>query len=217
MNKKILNKLVFLDTETTGIEYQDRIFQVAYKFQNKEYCELFKPEVPISIEASETTGFVNADVENKIAFANSEMKKDLEKIFSDPQNIFIAHNAKFDIKMLEKEGLKFNKVIDTLKIAQYLDPQGKLNAYRLQYLRYALDLKIENAQAHNALGDVRVLEALFNRLFLKMKESEKDEEKILAKMIEISAQPVLIKKFSFGKYLGQTVLEVSKTDRGYLE
>ncbi len=210
-----LKKLIFIDTETTGLEEKDRIFQVAYDFQDKEYNELFKPPVPISCGSMEATHYTNKDVEDKKPFENSEMKKHLEEILKE--NIFVAHNAKFDIQMLEKEGLKIEKFIDTYKVAQFLDPQGKLEAYRLQFLRYCLDLEVKDAQAHDALGDIRVLKALFIRLFEKMKKDLGDENLVLEKMMEISKQPILIKKFSFGKYVGEFVEVVLKKDRGYLE
>lgn len=214
MNK--FNNLIFLDTEATGLDEEDRIFQIAYEFQNEEKEELFKPELPIKFGAMEVTHFTNKDVEYKDSFQGSEMKKELEKIFSD-ENIFVAHNAKFDIKMLEREGLKIEKFIDTLKVAQFLDPQGKLEAYRLQFLRYALNLDVKNAQAHDALGDVRVLKALFIRLFERMKKDLGDEKLVIDKMMEISSNPVIYKKINFGKYVGEKLDEVVKKDKGYLE
>jgi DNA polymerase III epsilon subunit-like protein len=208
--------LLFIDTETTGLEKEDKIFQVAYEFNGEEKNELFKPELKISIEAMETTHFTNKDVEEKPEFKNSPMEKDLQKIFEDTNNIFIAHNAKFDVKMLEKENLKVGKVIDTLKIAQFLDPDAKLGAYRLQYLRYALDLKVEDAQAHDALGDIRVLKALFIRLYEKMLK-ENSHEEVIEKMVEISKNPMEVKRINFGKYKGSFVKDIAIEDKGYLE
>lgn len=230
----IFSKLVFIDTETTGIEEEDRIFQVAYDFDNNEYNEMFLPPLPIKIEAMETTHFTNKDVENKPVFEKSKMQKHLQGIFQSEvksideligrvsdikieRNIFVAHNAKFDIKMLEKDNVKVYDFIDTLKVAQFLDTKSHFSAYRLQYLRYALDLDVKDAAAHDALGDIRVLKALFIRLYERMLLELKKPEKVIFKMIEISRQPVLIKKFVFGKYKGDLVEEVVKKDKGYLE
>ena len=212
---KKFDNLIFLDTETTGLEEQDRLFQIAYEFQGKEYNELFKPIVPITIEAMETTNFTNKDVKDKKPFQGSKMEKHLQEILKD--NILVAHNAKFDVKMLEKEGLRVGKFIDTLKIARHLDPQAKLGAYRLQYLRYALDLEIEEAQAHDALGDIRVLKALFIRLYEKLLKEINDEKSVIEKMIEISETPILIRRINFGKYKGQLVADVAQNDKSYLE
>lgn len=209
------NNLIFIDTETTGLNEEDRIFQVAYEFQEKEYDELFKPPIPISCGSMEATHYTNKDVEDKDSFKGSEMEKHLGKILEE--NIFVAHNAKFDIKMIEKEGLKVNKFIDTLKVAQFLDPHGKLEAYRLQFLRYCLDLDVKDAQAHDALGDIRVLKSLFIRLFEKMLKDFESEKDVIEKMIEISSQPVIYKKINFGKYAGEKIDDVVKKDKGYLE
>lgn len=215
--EKEFKKLLFIDTETTGLGQEDRVFQVAYDFDGVEYNESFKPELPICIEAMETTHVTNKDIADKKAFADSEMEKHLSGIFSDSENIFIAHNAKFDVKMLEKENLKVGPVIDTLKIAQFLDPHAKLGAYRLQYLRYALDLEVVDAQAHDALGDIRVLKALFIRLYEKMLKESTDQSETIQKMIQISSEPVLIKKINFGKHAGKMLEEVAEVDKGYLQ
>ncbi len=216
-NVKPKSKLLFLDTETTGREEQDRIFQVAFSFEGREVSELFKPPVPLSIEAMEATHYTNKDVKDKEAFKGSALYRVLEEILSDPATVFVAHNAQFDIEMLQKEGLEVKRFIDTLKVAQHLDPQAKLGAYRLQYLRYALDLEVKDAPAHDALGDVKVLKALFDRLFIKMKQELQDDEAVIAKMEEISRAPTEIKRISFGKYQGKLLVEILEEDRGYLE
>ncbi len=211
------SKLLFLDTETTGREEQDRIFQVAFSFEGKEKSELFRPPVPLSVEAMEATHYTNKDVKDKAPFKGSKLYRELEEILSDPSVVFVAHNAQFDIEMLKREGLKVKRFIDTLKVAQYLDPEAKLGAYRLQYLRYALDLEVKGAQAHDALGDVKVLKALFERLFKKMKQELQDDEAVIKKMEEVSRAPTEIKRISFGKYQGKLLIEILQEDRGYLE
>ncbi|PID83293.1 DNA polymerase III subunit epsilon [Candidatus Campbellbacteria bacterium] len=219
MTKKdnIFKNLIFLDTETTGVEKDDRLFQLAYVFEDKKVDELFNPQKDICIEASETTGYVTKDVKGKEVFENSKAYQELQKLLENRENILVAHNAKFDIRMLENENLKVPRFIDTLKVAQKLDTACFFGAYRLQYLRYAMELEVENAQAHDALGDVLVLQELFQRLYLKMEKQFQNREAILEEMIKISSEPVLIKKFVFGKYKGLTVEDVAKQDQGYLE
>ncbi len=205
-------KLIYLDTETTGLDEEDRLCQVAFKYQDKISDELFKPPLPIKIESMSITHITNKMVANKPPFNNSEMHKSLATAFAEGA-ILVAHNAPFDIKMLEKEGLKVGQYICTKKIAQYLDEKAVIPSYRLQYLRYLLDIEIE-ATAHDALGDILVLEKLFEKLLVKMIKKEGNEESAINKMIEISAKPILIKKFNFGKFKDRFVEEA---DRGYLE
>ena len=211
------SKLLFLDTETTGREEQDRIFQVAYEFEGKERAELFKPPLPLSIEAMEATHYTNRDVADKPTFQETQFYKELKDLLERDDVVFVAHNAPFDIEMLHRDGLEVGRFIDTLKVAQYLDPEAKLGAYRLQYLRYALDLRVDDAQAHDALGDVRVLKALFERLFKKLVQDLEDEEQVIEKMEEISRAPTEIKRISFGKHQGKLLIEILEEDRGYLE
>lgn len=213
MNK---DKLIFLDTETTGAGSEDRLCQVAYNFRGKEFEALFKPPIPIGIEAMSVSHITNKMVEDKESFEGSQMKNDLKELL-DNGNILVAHNAGFDVDMLKREGLEMPNVIDTLKIVQNLDEEAEIPKYNMQYLRYYFDLEVEDATAHDALGDIRVLEKLFDLLFKKMKERGGDEEAIIKEMIEISARPILIKKFNFGKHIGLKVAEVAQNDRGYLE
>jgi len=209
------SKLVFLDTETTGIGADGRLCQVAYSFAGQEVEALFKPPVPIEIEAMSVTHITNKMVADKEPFLNSQMQKDLVEIFAT-DNILVAHNAKFDMDILQRDGVEVKKNIDTLKIAHHLDVDGEVPKHNLQYLRYYYDLEVDQAPAHDALGDVWVLEKLFDYFFQKMLIEMGDEEKVLQAMLEISALPILIKKFNFGKYNGELVSEVAKKDAGYL-
>ncbi|MDH4330227.1 MAG: exonuclease domain-containing protein [Candidatus Moranbacteria bacterium] len=209
------NKLIFLDTETTGLGPDARLCQVAYKFNGEEKEFLFKPPVPIEIEAMSVSHITNRMVEDKEEFHQSETKKELENIFSEG-NIMVAHNAKFDATILEREKLLIDNMIDTQKIAQHLDEEGEIPKYNLQYLRYYFDLDVRDAVAHNALGDVRVLESIFDYFFEKMIHNLEDEKRVIEEMILISSRPVLIKKFNFGKYAGEKVSDVAQKDTGYL-
>lgn len=210
------SNLVFLDTETTGNGPMDRLCEVAYSFNGEEASSLFKPPIPIQVEAMSISHITNKMVEDKEAFIGSEFQKKLSDIFSK-KNILVAHNAKFDAEMLKKEKIEIENSIDTLKIAHHLDKEGKIPKHGLQYLRYFLDLNIEDVVPHSALGDVRVLEKLFERLFQKMLVDIKEESKVIDEMIRISALPILMKKFPFGKYNGALVADIAKTDPGYLK
>ena len=231
-----MEKLIFLDTETTGNDMkEDRLCQVCYKFEDvksgdgeviekgKIVTKNFKPPIPISIKAMSVTNITNKMVENEEAFKGSKTAKNLQEILD--KNILVAHNAKFDIAMLEAEGIKVPKNICTLRLARYLDVGCEVPEYSLQFLRYYYEMELD-VIAHSAEGDVLVLEALFNHLYKKAEEqakfSEKDTDEkkrdiIIKRMLEISAQPSIIRKFVFGKYNGRKLAEIAMEDRGYLE
>lgn len=203
-----MQELIFLDTEATGNDSKnDRLVQICYKTEKGGVrSEYFKPPIPISVEAMSVTHITNKFVEDKPVFEGSAMQGELKNILKD--GVLVAHTALFDIAMLKNEGLEVPRFIDTLRVVRYLDPDNKIPKHNIQYLRYFLDLDVPGT-AHDAEGDVNVLEALFKRLYQKLPDIEK--------MIEISARPTLFKNFIFGKYKGQPIAEVLKTDKRYIE
>lgn len=209
MNRKV----IFLDTETTGIDpLVDRIVQVAYKHDGKISSSYFKPDVPISVKSMSISHITNEMVKDSEEFTSSQMKRELQAILAS--NTLVAHNAGFDVDMLYKEGVKVSTYIDTLKVIRYLDVDNQIPEYGLQYLRYFLGFNIE-AKAHDAEGDVLVLEKLFNYLYERM-EKEGFED-VLDEMIEISSKPLLLRMFNYGKHKGKKIEEVLAYDRNYLE
>ena len=210
-------KLIFFDTETTGNTEKDFLCQIAYKDKNNSFVGLYKPPVRILPEASAVHHISNKMVENKPSFKESTDQPQIKKLFEDENSIVVAHNAPFDLMIINKEGINPNKFICTLRIARHLDKEDKIERYNLQYLRYLLDLDVD-AVAHDALGDVLVLEKLFERLKSKMIEEDNvSEGQVIEKMMEISSRPSLMRTFNFGKHNGKKVEDVLATDRGYLE
>lgn len=208
-------KLLFLDTETTGNLPEDRLCQICYKIGDTLINEFYKPPVPITIESMAVHHITTKMVADKPAFIDSPEFHQLNKLFADGV-IFVAHNAKFDISMVEKEGLSVDKFIDTYRVARHLDEEGKIPSYRLQYLRYLLGIEIE-ANAHDAMGDVLVLEQLFERLLKKIMEKENlSRDTAIDQMIDISSKPVLFKYINFGKYKNSSLDEVVQKDAAYL-
>lgn len=209
-------QLIFLDTETTGHDLAtDRLCQVCYKTADGIYSEYFKPPLPVSIKAMSITNITNKMLKDKEVFRGSAMKKKLEVLFVD--GIMVAHNAKFDGAMLEAEGMSVPRRICTFRVARHLDPENLIPEYNLPYLRYYLELEVEDAIAHSAEGDVEVLYALYENLLTKMTKEGLTEEKAIAEMLEVSGRPSLFKLFNFGKYKDKKIEEVVKTDRNYLE
>lgn len=214
MNKNI----IFFDTETTGNTDKDFLCQIAYKEMGGDsFCSLYKPPFKIPPEASAVHHISNKMVMDKTSFHESPDHQKIKEIFENPNNVVVAHNATFDLAMLKKEDIIPANFICTLRVARFLDKEGKIEKYNLQYLRYLLEIEIE-AQAHDALGDVLVLEKLFERLFKKiMEENNFSEQEAVDEMIEISSHPTILKTINFGKYNGQEIRDIAMTDRGYLE
>lgn len=204
-------KIIFLDTETTTGDLSiARLIQLAYRIPpNEPINELFRSTEPITYEASAVHHITNTMVENKPLFYEAETYQRLKDLLNE--HVLIAHNAKFDIQILNNEGITVPRHICTLKLARRylrLDQMGQsLSGYSMQYLRYAIKgLDIDGAVAHDAAGDIAVLEKLFDHLKSYVAEDlgTFDEAAILERMVQISTEPSLLTRIGFGKYRGQS-------------
>ncbi len=210
-------KLLFFDTETTGNRENDRLCQIAYICEEAIGNEMFKPPLPISIDAMAVHHITNKMVDGKPVFIDSPSHAYLRERAQDPETVFVAHNAPFDLGMLKKEGIEPMNTICTLKVVRALDDENKIPSYKLQYLRYLLDIDIE-ATAHDAMGDVLVLQKVYAYLEKLLREKRNlDTDEAIRIMIDISSLPSLLKHITFGKHKGKTIADVAKEDRGYLE
>ncbi len=217
-------KIIFFDTETTGNTEKDYLCQIAYKTGEETFTGLYKPPVKIPPEASAVHHISNKMIADKISFSESPDSKKIKELFEDKDSVVVAHNAPFDLMIIKKENILPTNFICTLRVARYLDPEAKIGKYNLQFLRYYLDLEVE-ATAHDALGDVLVLEKLYERLNKKIieelvlngAEGENIEDQAIEKMVEVSSHPSLLKFINFGKHNGKEIAEIARIDPGYLE
>ncbi|QOY51455.1 exonuclease domain-containing protein [Candidatus Sulfurimonas baltica] len=214
--------LIFLDVETTGLESADRICSIGLiaidgdKIISK--YDLVNEGKKISSKASSINHITNEMIKDKPKLTDSETYKFLQE-HNNENSTIIAHNLKFDLKMLATCSFKPNtKLIDTLRVTKHLIPECE--QFSLQFLRYELQLyKIEKKEAvkcevtegisaHNALIDSLHVRLLYEYLL---------EISSHVKMIELSFKNVLIEKFEFGKYSGRHIEEIAMIDRAYLE
>ena len=220
-------KYIILDTETTGVEDNDRVIQLGFIVlggaEVEVHNEFFSSDVPISFGAMEVHGITPDMIETKGNCKDSASYKRLQELNTD-ENYLIIHNAPFDIAMLNKEGFNTQmNVIDTLRVAKHI--YADEDAHRLQYFRYKMQLyKDENKEAdslgivvkaHDAIGDVLVLKLFLSRLkndVMKMFPNTN----VVEKMLDLTATPITIKTFKFGKHKGKDLIDVAREDAGYL-
>lgn len=216
-----MSEIIVLDTETSGLGEQGRILELAYIHEhgNKQtYHRTLSKVANITPEAMATHHITPEMLEGEMELGETICYQFLDKELNKSGNFIVAHNATFDINMLMKEGFR-NKmqVIDTLRIVRNVLPNLKF--HNLQYLRYYLGiykqekewikkLNMEETIAHTALGDVLVTYILFDRLRTKYG---------IDKLIEISNTILTDMTLNFGKYKGQKISEVAKTDKSYLK
>ena len=224
-----MTKYVLFDTETTGNQAEDRIIQigamvVGAKGEVRVYNELCSSDIPIKIEAMEVHNITPDMLEGKANFKSTSFYNDLAYLNSE-NNYLIAHNIQFDLGMLEKEGfVNRMKLIDTLRCSKHLYPDS--NYHRLQYFRYSLGLYKDEAKeamkhnivikAHDAIGDVLVMKLLLSKLVARVKEQYRGVNPML-KLEELTRTPVVLKKFKFGKYKGEEIADIARSDTRYIE
>ena len=216
--KLTLDYLAYFDTETTGTDKEDRLVQIAYRYPaaSEDVNAYFKAPLPIKYLAMAVHHITQKMVDDRPAFIDDSVSSRIATL-AEQGVVFVAHNAQFDVKMLAKEGIEIPTYICTLKVIKYLDVDLKCECYQQQYLRYLAGIEVE-AHAHDAWGDILVLEQLFIR-FLKtlMKREKLSCEDAIDKMISITLEPSEIKVFTFGKHKGVKIADIAQSDNGYLK
>ena len=219
-------KTIYLDTEVTGLEKNDKLCQIAFLVVDEQgnfevYEELCNPKIPITKGASDCHGITDDMVADKETFVESSIYQVLESL-NNEENCFVAHNASFDLDMLQRDGFVWRgKVLDTLKVARSLyNNDNTIKSFALQNLRSTLFLHtIEKKmmdelnvtiKAHDALGDVLSLFALVKYLRESFSIS-------LEKLIEMSNDKVALTYIPFGKYRNRTFDEIAQDDPNYLQ
>ena len=163
---------IFLDTETTGLSVKDghRIVEIAcIETQGliptkKIFHKLINPERNVPEEATKIHGFTTNFLKNKEVFS------EVADIFIDfiKDKRIIIHNASFDLgfinyelKLLKKNEIKKEQVIDSLEIARGKYP-GSSNSLDALCKRFNIDLS--RRTKHNALLDCELLREVYINL-----------------------------------------------------
>lgn len=157
--RELTSDIVVYDVETTGFSARnDHIIELGAAYiSNGQVTKLFQKLVkspkPISPEIQELTGISNEMMNEEGEDLNSVLKEFTEFV---GDAMLAAHNAYFDIHMLEegyaKVGLQPPKliVIDTLKVSRKVNTQGFKN-HRLETLAKKFGVDLTNA--HRACDD----------------------------------------------------------------
>ena len=168
---------IFLDIETTGLSFKDghRIVEIAC-IETKEFVptkkvfhKIINPERNVPDEAFKIHGFSSSFLKVKPKF--EEVADELVNFISD--NDLIIHNASFDIpfinhelKILKKDIINKNKIIDTLELARSKYP-GMSNSLDALCKRFNVDFS--RRVKHNAVLDCELLREVYINL-LDVKE-----------------------------------------------
>lgn len=220
MSKKIefLQSCVAIDTETTGKDFKTaEVIELGYTLYNdsqkgqETFSQLYKPELPLPAEVSGITHIDKYMLQHQPTFTSNEVDEQLHSKFTNP--VYIAHNSFYDMKVLTRYGLKDSTWICTLRIAEKL-LKGEHRLFNLPYLRYALDLGVNNDLACHRAGTDALLTFRLLEVFIGMMETQgliDTNEDYLPQIIEYQNKPKVIDKMPFGKYKGQLLKDVPRS------
>lgn len=154
-------QIIFLDTETTGFG-KCRLVELAYLVDDGIHALVtfrVKPPIAIHEQASALHGVTEEMVKDMPFFQDRPDYAATKELLEN--STIVAHNAIFDVDVLDREGIHCPYFIDTKRLAQKKWPQAP--NHKLQDLRSWLGIAVEG-DAHTAGGDVMVLRALYQRI-----------------------------------------------------
>lgn len=155
-------RVVAFDTETTGISRWDEICQIAAAeyvdgVLNRTFSVYIRPTCEMNPAAEAVHGLSMEFLEEN----GIEPEEAMERFFGfvGHDALLVAHNCRFDMRMLNQECTKFNlcfsvegaEVCDTLALSRHFRPDMK--HHRLADMIDALGLNETNS--HDALDDAR--------------------------------------------------------------
>lgn len=163
---------IFLDIETTGLSFKDnhKIVEIACIETNeliptkRVFHKTINPERNVPNEAFKIHGFSSEFLQDKPKFR--EIADELLNFISGKD--LIIHNASFDVpfinhelKLIKKDIIVKNKVIDTLELARSKYP-GTSNSLDALCKRFNVDLS--RRKKHNAVLDCELLREVYINL-----------------------------------------------------
>lgn len=168
------SRLLFLDTETTGLMSQDghRVVEIAIieYIESKQIGRVFhsylNPQRDIDSVAEEVHGLTLDFLSSKPKF--EDVADDIVQFITG--SVLVIHNAPFDLSFLDTELKRVGKrsvndlsykVIDSLILAKSLRP-GKKNSLDALCLEYGVD--ISRRTLHSALLDAELLAEVFFKM-----------------------------------------------------
>lgn len=166
MNKQI----VFLDTETTGLQHYHQIFEICVIGHDFMYHAMVLPdenhiEEYADPRALEITNFHKRNFDN--AITQKELAYQLALLLQN--KIIVAHNVNFDCGMIEELFSKYNvhhklhnRKIDTITLAhEHLSVCG-LQSYSMFAIRTFFGWSHD--EAHTAIKDAEDVQKLYKKL-----------------------------------------------------
>lgn len=210
-------KVTFLDTETAS--FQGGICQIG-KIETNESLEwiaydvvkLVNPQMKIGYGAQGIHFITDEQVQSAPYF------QDIKDQFVPTEGYLIAHNASFDVRMIEADGGTIPegvKVLDTLELAKRLIPKQSCENHKLGTLYHyfkCYNIMDYKGDAHDALFDCHMLRLVLKAILLEYALTLEDA-------YNLCNQPIQEQICDMKKYResGKTWQEVFDEDPSYCE
>jgi len=165
LEKEITESIyTIIDIETTGGKFNEEkiteiaIFKIHKDGNISKYHKLINPQKRIQPFVEKLTGLNNEMLEKQPIF--NKIAEEINRFTEDC--VFIAHNVKFDYRVLKKEfsriGVDFQRnLLCTIELSKAVFPERK--SYSLGKLVKSLGIEINNR--HRADGDAQATLDLF--------------------------------------------------------
>lgn len=228
MQLKLRNPLVFFDLETTGINIvKDRIVEISYvkvfpngKEEVKTY--LINPGMPIPPESTAIHGITDDDVKDCPTF-----KSIAKQLAANIEGCDLAgyNSNRFDIPLLTEEFLRVGVDID-LNRRKFIDVQTIFHKKEQRTLaaayKFYCDKDLDNA--HSAEADTKATYEVLKAQLDRYPDLQNDINYLsrfssFTNNVDFAGRMVFNDKkeevFNFGKYKGQLVTDILKSDPSY--
>jgi len=196
-------KILWYDTETTGLTENSAMFQISgvieIDSEVKEEFDIFchpHKGADISEQALEVTGMNREQLDSfqspKKAYEElvEIFSKYIDKFNKDDKFIIAGQNVKFDIDVLNRffrrnndnylgSFLNYKQVFDTLSIYMALeiaDVVPKLENHKLETICKIMGVELSNA--HNSLADVKATKEVGDKLLQGLRRIKKQKIKL---------------------------------------
>ena len=221
-----LDRLVIFDLETTGLESDCKIVQIAITRGERIYQSLVNPGMPIPPESTEIHRIKDEDVADAPKFGDivDEVLEMMEGGVLSGFNI-----RRFDVPVLKREVNQVGRKLPPLPILDLFELNQKMNPRSLAwFFQHYTGEKMDSEEAHDAVYDCICTRRGFLGMFDKHDELPSDLEE-LAIFAEPERVPVggsdwfvwvanqCEPTFARGKYRGWALSDVSRKEMSYLD
>jgi exodeoxyribonuclease X len=197
-------RFAIVDTETTGLDPEDRVLELAAilaEWTGRElkvlstFETLVQPGVPVKHEARAAHHITDAELAEAPTMA--DVLEHGAPHIGDV--IAVGHNFDFDARMLEQSGAEAwlpARRLDTYRLSMHAWPDAPRHTN--QILRYHLELAVPQAlmerPPHRAMPDAAVTMCILERLL---------QWKPLEELVKLNSVPALLTTCRIGKWAGR--------------